>query len=121
MIPTKEQIDTIFHSLADESVASDINRQAKEMFAVAEKSEHFRAVVTQFIQASMQSLSLGGFVPKGPAMAVCVAFLLGQRSVQGELGLPAASAAEPSVDPTYLDQWMKELDEKWKDEQGGKP
>ena len=118
MIPTKEQIDSIFHSLADEATASELNRQAKEMFALAEKSEHFRAVVTQFIQAAMQSLSLGGFVPKGPAMAVCVAFLLGQRSVQdGIIALPPAE--EPiAVDPNDMDAYMKELEDRWKKEQG---
>ena len=115
---TKEQVDTIFHSLADESVASDINRQAKEMFAVAEKSEHFRAVVTQFITASMQSISLGGFLPKGPAMACCVMFLLGQKSMQGIAAEPAT--AYPEVDPEKIDDWMKKMDEDWKRENGGK-
>lgn len=113
---TKEQVDTIFHSLAEESVALDINRQAKEMFAVAEKSEHFRAVVTQFITASMQSISLGGFLPKGPAMAICVAFLLGQGSV-GAVSEP--STDYPDVAPEKIDQWMKDLDEDWKKKNGG--
>lgn len=116
MIPTKEQIDTIFHSVADADVAADLNKQAKEMFAVAEKSEHFRAVVTQFITASMQSISLGGFLPKGPAMACCVMFLLGQRSAQGQI---AAPHVEPPLDQDFLDKMMKDMDEQWKKENGG--
>jgi hypothetical protein len=108
---TKEQIDEIFHSVSDESVAAELNAQAKDMLLVAQKSEHFRTVVLQFIQASLQSLSIGGFVPKGPALAILVAFLLGQRSPQAH-GLPAPSG-DPPIDQAIIDQWLKKSELNW--------
>lgn len=114
MTPTKEQVDELFSSISNAETAAALNKQAKEMFAVAEKSEHFRAVVTQFIASSMQSITVGGFLPKGPALACCVMFLLGQRSVGAE------AASYPPVDPEKIDTWMKELDDNWNKEHGEK-
>ena len=110
MTYTKAQIDEIFSALADEGIAMEMNTQAKEMFSIAEKSEHFRAAVTAFIQASMQSITVGGFVPKAPAMAVLVAFLLGQRSVREHGSVAPQAATDPPLSQEFIDQCIQSID-----------
>lgn len=82
MMFTKEQFDGIFGAFSDNEFVSELNKEARELFKIAEQSESFKSTVGQWIQQALSSLTLGGVTPKPVAMIVLVSFLLGMKHSQ---------------------------------------